>query len=283
MASLLLGIAAAVAASALFNLAVVVQASEARSVPRRYALRFALLARLVRKRRWLGGTALQVVAWPLQTGALLLAPLTVVQPADAAGLVLLLVFGSRLLGERIGRREKLAVAGIVLGVTGLVFVAPHRSTAHASTTALALALGALAVVAVAPYVLRRSQGVLVVASAGAAFAATAFSTKLIADSLSDADWPALVVLVVFTTGLALVGTLDEMTALQVRPATQVAPIIFVGELIAPVLLAMVLVREGPGRDALSIAVFVVSLGLVAASVIALGRSKAVAGMVAATA
>src|SRR3954471_22576874 len=161
MASLLLGIAAAVAASALFNLAVVVQASEARSVPRRYALRFALLGRLVRRRRWLSGVALQLVAWPLQTVALLLAPLTVVQPADAAGLVLLLVFGSRVLGDPIGTREQLAVARIVLGVTGLAFVAPDRSTSHGS--GVWIALGILAASAVGPVVLRRG-GLIVVFS-----------------------------------------------------------------------------------------------------------------------
>src|SRR5258708_7609228 len=118
MASLLLGIAAAVAASAMFKLAVVVQASEARSVPRRLALR--------------------------------LAPLTVVQPADAAGLVLLLVFGSRILGDPIGFREKFAVGGIVVGVTGLAFVAPERSTHHVSGVWIPLV--ALAIVAVAPVV-----------------------------------------------------------------------------------------------------------------------------------
>src|SRR5690349_24493950 len=146
MASLLLGIAAAVVASALFNLAVVVQASAARSVPRRYALRFALLARLVRRKRWLSGVGLQIAAWPLQTVALLLAPLTVVRPADAAGLTLLLVFGSKMLGDPVGTREKLAVAAIVVGVTGLAFVAPERSTHHGAGVWIPLALlGAIAV------------------------------------------------------------------------------------------------------------------------------------------
>ena len=261
----------------MFNLAVVVQASEARSVPRRYALRFALLARLVRRKRWLSGTALQVMAWPLQTLALLLAPLTVVQPADAAGLVLLLVFGSRILGDPVGLREKLAVGGIVIGVTGLAFVAPERSTHHVSGVWIPLV--ALAIVAVAPVVLRRG-GLFVVFSAGAAFAATAFSTKLIADALSASDWLALTILVAFTGGLAVIGSLDEMSALQARPAGQVAPIIFVAELVAPVLLAMWLTGETPKGGA-DIAVFVASLGVVTASVVALGSSKAVSGMVAA--
>jgi len=272
-----LGILAAVAASALFNLAVVVQASEARAVPQRYALRLSLLGRLIRRKRWLGGVGLQVVAWPLQTAALLLAPLTVVQPADAAGLVLLLVFGSKMLGDPVGTREKFAVAAIVVGVTGLAFVAPDRSTHHVSGVWIPLAL--LGAVAVAPVVLRRG-GQLVVFSAGCAFAATAFATKLIADSLADQDWAALAIYGAFTAGVAVIGSIDEMSALQVRPASQVAPIIFVAELVAPILLAMGLAGEAPSGAGETI-VLVASLGLVTAAVVALGQSKAVSGMVAA--
>ena len=42
---------------------------------------------------------------PLHVVALLLAPLTVVQPALASGLLLLLVLGDRMLGERVGSLE----------------------------------------------------------------------------------------------------------------------------------------------------------------------------------
>src|SRR4029077_18636503 len=108
-------------------------------------------------------------------------------------------------------------------------------------------------------------------------------------------WLALVGLVAFTGGLAVIGSLDEMSALQARPAGeggadpfvagdggagQVAPIIFVAELVAPVLLAMWLTGETP-KGGVDIAVFVASLGVVTASVVALGSSKAVSGMVAA--
>ena len=57
--------------------------------------------------------------WSLQAGSLLLAPVTVVQPTLAIGVVFLLVIGVRVLGEDIGRREVVAVGAIVAGVTGL--------------------------------------------------------------------------------------------------------------------------------------------------------------------
>src|SRR4030088_3296642 len=95
----LLGVALACVASMLFNGAVVLQARETRAVPQEQGLHLSLLASLLRRRRWLAGIALQVLAIGLQTGALLLAPLTAVQPAEAAGLVFLLFLGSRTLGE----------------------------------------------------------------------------------------------------------------------------------------------------------------------------------------
>src|SRR5919108_5732094 len=96
-ASVLLGMAAAVAASAMYNVAIALQAIEAREVPAEHGLRLSLLARLVRRRRWLAGAGLNFLGWPVQTVALLAAPLTVVQPCLAAGLLLLLAIGSRML------------------------------------------------------------------------------------------------------------------------------------------------------------------------------------------
>ena len=59
-----------------------------------------------------------MLGWPLQLLALTLAPLVVVQPAMAAGLLVLLLLGERMLNEHAGRREHLAVCAIVLGVIG---------------------------------------------------------------------------------------------------------------------------------------------------------------------
>src|SRR4051794_34183960 len=115
MGSTVIGAALACFASCLFNAAIAIQALEARKLPQQYGLRLTLLRRLISRPRWLGGTALAVVALPLQTAALLFAPLTVVQPCDAAGLLLLLYLGTRMLGERVGPREIAAVVAIVAG------------------------------------------------------------------------------------------------------------------------------------------------------------------------
>src|ERR671926_169026 len=109
MSSVVAGVALAAVASVLFNLAIVIQAQEAREVHRSSGVHLSLLVRLMRRPRWLLGTLLGLLAFPLQTIALLWAPLTAVQPADATGLLVLLFLGSRMLDERVGRREVIAV------------------------------------------------------------------------------------------------------------------------------------------------------------------------------
>ena len=85
MSSLLLGVTAACAASTMYNLGIALQAIEARVSPPELGMRLSLVAGLLRRPRWLAGTLLTILGWPLQTAALLLAPLTVVQPALAFG------------------------------------------------------------------------------------------------------------------------------------------------------------------------------------------------------
>src|SRR3978361_1366035 len=101
---LALGIVAAVVASGLYNTSIALQALEARDVGGEYAMRAALVGRLGRKPRWLAATALGLAGWPLEIVALLLAPLTLVQPCLASGLILLLWLGAKKLGEAPGQR-----------------------------------------------------------------------------------------------------------------------------------------------------------------------------------
>src|SRR3982751_6818509 len=140
-----LGIACAVGASLLYNVSIALQALEVRDTSDELSLRVSLLGRLLRNRRWLGATVLGFLGWPLEIVALLLAPLTVVQPCLVSGLVVLLWLGVTRLGERPGRREYLAVAAIVAGVAGVAWAAPERTTDHAETAMLALALGLVAI------------------------------------------------------------------------------------------------------------------------------------------
>src|SRR6202022_118610 len=132
MVDLVLGIAAAVGASTLYSLGIAFQAMDAKEAPHETHLRLALVRRLIKRGRWLLGTGLSILGFPLQVVALLLAPLVVVQPALAAGLLVLLFLAQRMLGEHAGRYEYLSMGAIVIGVIGAGLNAPPRSTTHSS-------------------------------------------------------------------------------------------------------------------------------------------------------
>ena len=81
------GIVSALAASALFNLGVAVQALDARVSPRYEALRLSLIKRLVHKRRWVAGLLIGGLGFPFEVLAFAKAPFVVVQPLLATGLL----------------------------------------------------------------------------------------------------------------------------------------------------------------------------------------------------
>jgi drug/metabolite transporter (DMT)-like permease len=278
---LALGIAAAVAASLLYNTSIALQALEAREVPGELSLRPSLIGRLVRNRRWLRATGLGFAGWPLELVALLLAPLTVVQPCLVSGLILLLWLGATRLGESPGRREWAAVAAIIVGVGGVAWAAPDRTTDHADAIVIALALALVAIPIALPYLLRgrAAAGFLVVLSAGCGYAWTAIASKLLTDELDTgallvaAAWLATAIA---SEGLAL---LSEMSALQRRPATRVAPAMFAVQVLVPVLLAPLIFGESWSTTPLDGAVLVAFMAIAVAGVVLLAGSKAVGAVI----
>jgi hypothetical protein len=80
--------------------------------------------------------------------------------------------------------------------------------------------------------------------------------------------------------MAALGLMSEMTALQRRQATHVAPVVYVVQVVVPVLLAPVLGGEGWGSTPLGGGVVVGSLLMVAAGAAALTGSPAVASLIA---
>jgi drug/metabolite transporter (DMT)-like permease len=282
---LALGIAAAITASLLYNTSIALQALEAREVPGEHGLRPSLLGRLLRNRRWLGATALGLLGWPFEIAALLLAPLTVVQPCIASGLVLLLWLGATRLGERPGRREFLAVAAIVGGIAGVAWAAPDRSTDHAGAGAIGLALVLVALPLLAPYALRGSLagnvhrlGLLATLSAGCGYAWTAIASKLLTDQLAAG---ALVIAALWLASAAAsegIALLSEMSALQRRPATQVAPVMFAVQVLVPVALAPLIFDESWSGTPLGGAALAGFIALAVAGTVLLAGSKTVAAV-----
>jgi drug/metabolite transporter (DMT)-like permease len=279
---LALGILAAVGASVLYNTSIALQALEAREVPHEHSLRVSLIGKLLRNRRWLGATALGFLGWPLEIVALLLAPLTVVQPCLVSGLIVLLWLGVTRLGETPGPREYLAVAAIVAGVAGVAWAAPERTTDHAGTAAIALALGLVAIPVAAPYLFRDRLsvvGFLATLSAGFGYAWTAISSKLLTDELAAGTL--LVAVAWLATALASEGLalLSEMSALQRRPATHVAPVMFAVQVLVPVILAPLIFGESWSETPLGGIALLAFMLVALAGTMLLAGSKAVGAVI----
>jgi drug/metabolite transporter (DMT)-like permease len=277
-----LGIIAAVGASVLYNTSIALQALQVRGAHHEHSLRPSLLAKLVRNKRWLGATLLGLIGWPLEIVALLFAPLTVVQPCLASGLIVLLWLGVKRLGETPGRREYLAVVAIVGGVAGVAWAAPERTTEHADTWAIALALAVVAIPIALPYLLRRravAAGMIAVISAGCGYAWTAIASKLLTDELSAGALLVAVAWLATAVASEALALLSEMSALQKRPATHVAPVMFAFQVLVPVILAPLIFMEKWSGTPLDGGALVFFMLVALVGVVLLAGSKAVGAVI----
>jgi drug/metabolite transporter (DMT)-like permease len=239
-----LGLVAAVLAAACYECGYVLQALEAREAPREDALRASLLVRLARRKRWLAGTALSLCGAGLQVLALAHAPVTVVQPVLALGLVALLVLAQTVLHERLDTPELVGAGAVIAGVALVGIASPGRSNDVTSVTALVLLLAPVAVVAVLPFLLReRAPLGLAAAGAAAGDALAAVALKLTADAAASSEaWLAL--LAALSAAVAGVLALTaEMSALRGLPASRVAPVVLSAQVIVPAVAAMVAFGE----------------------------------------
>ncbi len=110
------GILAAIAATMLYNLAVVVQKTQAQRVS---TSGVRIIGSLSMRPIWLLGIAVQMTGFGLHFLALTRAPVTVIQPIIAAGITFVVIFAALLLRERPGRRE---ISGMVMAISGVILL-----------------------------------------------------------------------------------------------------------------------------------------------------------------
>lgn len=237
----LAGLGLALGAAVCFDGGYALQALEARTTDSALARSPSLLAALLKRRRWLIGSLLGIAAWGLQIGALRLAPVTLVQPAVACGVLVLLALGPRVLHEPVRRRDVAMAGGLIAGVAGVALCAPSRDP-NPGTTGLLVAVIALTLIAMLPYALR-SRGAMLTVSAAAADAVAVLVAREVGDELAAGRYWLAVLWAAGAGGAVLVGLTSEMTALQRLPATSVGPAVLAGQVAVPVVLAPIVFGE----------------------------------------
>jgi hypothetical protein len=269
-------------------LALTLQAMEARNSDVEEGASFALLLALARRPRWVFGTVLVIIAWPLQIVALGFAPITVVQPMLSSFQLVLLALAHFYLKERSSWREWGGALGIVGGVTVLIVAAPHRSVLHPSAWRLAPPLALLALAILVVHMVARANrrsvhprsfaGLDLTIGAGLGYAWTDLVDKLVSNNLSSHH---LVIAALWLISVMISGALAltyEQSALQQRSASEVGPLVGALQEPLPVVLALWGGLEywqgGAGRAA----ALAVGLALVGAGATLIARSPVVANV-----
>lgn len=281
---MLLGLFAAILSSAALNVGLVLQALDARQIPSEEALRFSLLAVLARRRRWLAGFGLIGAGFGLQVLALTWAPFIIVQPVLAAGLLLVLLLGVRILDERVGAAEIAGVLGIIAGIALVTIGAPAGAEKVTSLGAVILVTTVLGVIAAVPLALRSigrlGSATFVVIASGLAFGAGNITTKMISDSIGTGDIPAASLWFIAALVTAVIALITEMSALQRRPASIVVPLTFGVQTFLPIMLEPLYLRERWGTAALHGVPLITGLVTVLLGSVAVGRTRAVSDLIA---
>jgi drug/metabolite transporter (DMT)-like permease len=273
-----LGVLAAFAATSASALAIVLQASEARATPPEESARWALIARLMHRPRWLLGTLLLVLAWPLQVLALTFAPITVVQPVLACFQLILLALARFWLKERLGRVEVLAGLAIAVGVSIVIVAAPNHTVVHPPASRLAQPVAVVGLAALAAFALsrrRRSWGLWLALGAGLGYAWVDFANKLLSNELVAGRWLPAAIWVAAVVAIGTVAFVQENSALQRRSPVLVAPVIGSVQEPLPILMALWAGVEAWTGGAGQVAALVGGLALVGAGGVAIARSPAV--------
>lgn len=266
------GVLIALGAAACYEVSYVLQALEARNESDEHGLRFALLWRLAKNPRWAAATAGTVGGAVLQVWALSRAPVTVVQPTLAVGLLALPLLARFVLKEQLTVRELAGIGAIVGGVSVVAAFGPTHVGREDASVGVYVVLAALWAITLCPFVLR-GRGLppqLAVLGAACGDAAAALGLKLAADKAHAGDVPLALVWAAVGAASGAFALTAEMTALQKLRAPRIAPVVVAFQVLVPVTIGLAFLgdswRHTPaGGVLLSAAVLVVVAGAVVLS------------------
>ena len=281
------GLVAAIAATMLYNLAVVVQKTQAEQVD---AGGIAILAALWRRPVWLLGIAIQTLGFGLHSFALTQASVAVVQPVIASGIAFIVIFAALVLGERPAAREIVGMTMAVLGATVLAIgvgepptmrEVPQRELALSVTAAGALIGGLLRAASADRVVSTGLRAVMIGCAAGVGQGMSDAMNRLAGAWLSPSHgWAPPreigLVAVFLLVAFGVQGLVCAQTGFRQFRANTVVPCMSTMQLLIPMMVATILYGQAlPEGRAMS--VWAAALALTLAGVWVLGSSARVAG------
>lgn len=169
----------------------VLERSAARETPPELSMRLALFRELVHKPRWVVGISMIILTFVLQSLALAFGSVSLVQPLIVLELPLTVAGSVLFLQAPVRGRDWLALAGIVVGVAGLLAgLRPGQATTEPSTRDLVLvAVVGGAVVALLVHLAQGASGnrkaALLGAAGGVTVGLTAVFIKRMTGGLAD--------------------------------------------------------------------------------------------------
>ena len=281
------GVVAAFSAAMLYNLAIVVQKTQAEQAT---ASGVQILGALSKRPLWLLGIGIQIAGFVLHSFALTRAPVTVVQPIIASGIAFVVIFAAVILGERPTAREMVGMALSVAGLSLLVVrPGPLDAMQQVALQDLGLALGSAAVVIAGMLQLASAaaiesvgiRAVLVGSAAGLGEGMSDAMNRLVGAWIAPSvGWipPASigVAAALLLFGFGFQGFISAQNALKLYRANTVIPCILIAQLMVPIAMASLLYGQTLPRGGIDLAIWIVAIALSVGGIATLSRSAHVA-------
>mgnify|MGYP000246356627 FL=1 len=226
------------------------------------AVNFKQMLQLLKRRRWLLGSVFLTTAFLCQIAALSLAPLIVVQPLGAIGLLVTSILNARINQTKLNRATRLAIALCVLGIGGFVATASTIAKEYVLTDSQIIQIGSILVVILAVeiyFMLKKPKGkaIYFIMAAGVLYGFLATLTKVVIQRLFQQDFSllTLVAVVILVVGAALGGWLTQNAYASGPPDLVIAGLTVIDPMVA-VIVASTILGEAAAATPLTVAMFI---------------------------
>lgn len=265
----------------LYALSNVLELLEAEQVPDEYAVEHGLMARLVRRPRWLLGLLADVGGYLTQAAALALAAVVFVEPILASGVLLALLLAAAFTHRRIPGRDWTGAAVLTIGLAVFLYeVSPTGGIDVAPTsrwiTVAPLIVGVVGVCMIAAHSTHGAKrAALLGVAAGVSFGVSTLLTKALMHYFGEGifafvpHWEPYALAVTAIGGVVIAQYAFQTGALaaSVGSTEATAPL-------SAALLGLVLLNEHVATDtAAQTLVVIISVGAILWAVLALARAE----------